>query len=62
MQKGLTESLAARFEVIKMPHWSFTEIQEAFDISEESYCYFGAYPASIPLIKNESRWKNGLTS
>jgi uncharacterized protein len=47
--------LAGRFEVIKMPHWSFTEIQEAFDISEEAYCYFGAYPAAISLIKNESR-------
>jgi uncharacterized protein len=60
IQNGLTESLAGRFEVIKMPHWSFAEMQEAFDISAEEYTYFGAYPGAAALIKNEKRWKRYL--
>ena len=27
---GLTESLAGRFEILHMPHWSFSEMREAF--------------------------------
>ena len=27
IQSGLTESLAGRFEVIAVPHWSFTEMR-----------------------------------
>jgi len=30
MQKGLSESLAGRFEVIPVTHWSFSEMQAAF--------------------------------
>ncbi len=30
IQSGLTESLAGRFEVISVPHWSFAEMREAF--------------------------------
>ena len=29
---GLTESLAGRFELIKMTHWTFAEMHTAFDI------------------------------
>jgi uncharacterized protein len=58
IQDGLTESLAGRFELIKMPHWSFSEMQEAFDINEEQYVYFGAYPGAAPFFNNENRWRN----
>jgi uncharacterized protein len=57
LQDGLTESLAGRFEMIKMPHWSFNEMQEAFDINEEQYAYYGAYPGAADLIKSPSRWR-----
>lgn len=30
IQKGLTESLAGRFETLYLGHWSYTEMQEAF--------------------------------
>jgi len=30
IQSGLTESLAGRFEIIAVPHWSFAEMREAF--------------------------------
>lgn len=58
IQKGLTESLAGRFETIYMGHWSFTEMQEAFGWSIQQYVYFGGYPGSATLISEEDRWKN----
>ncbi len=57
MQKGLTESLAGRFELIQMTHWSYPEMQEAFDFSLEEYIYFGGYPGSAHLIRDEKRWR-----
>ena len=57
MQKGLTESLAGRFEPIPMRHWSYTEMQEAFDFSLDEYLYFGGYPGSARLIREEPRWR-----
>ena len=58
IQKGLTESLAGRFETFYLGHWSFTEMQDAFDWSIEQYIYFGGYPGSASLIEDEARWKN----
>lgn len=57
MQKGLTESLAGRYELIKLSHWSYTEMQEAFDITLNEYVYFGGYPGSAKLIRQENRWR-----
>jgi len=57
MQKGLTESLAGRYETIHMAHWSYIEMQEAFDFSLDEYIYFGGYPGSANLIRDESRWR-----
>ncbi|MCP5420139.1 MAG: ATP-binding protein [Gammaproteobacteria bacterium] len=58
MQKGLTESLAGRFELIRMSHWSYAEMQEAFDFSLEEFLYFGGYPGGAKLIREERRWRN----
>lgn len=58
IQKGLTESLAGRFETLYLGHWSFSEMQEAFGWSIEQYVYFGGYPGSAALIDDEERWKN----
>jgi hypothetical protein len=33
VQRGLTESLAGRFEITPFPHWSFSECHDCFDIS-----------------------------
>jgi hypothetical protein len=46
VQQGLTESLAGRFEVMHLPHWSFAEMRAAFGFSLEEYLYFGGYPAA----------------
>ncbi len=58
IQRGLTESLAGRFEKIYLGHWSFGEMREAFGWSIEQYIYFGGYPGSAMLIGDESRWKS----
>lgn len=58
MQQGLTESLAGRFENTYLGHWSFREMQEAFDWSVEQFVWFGGYPGSASLINDENRWKN----
>lgn len=58
IQKGLTESLAGRFEQMLIPHWSFKEVHETFGLSLEQYIYFGAYPGAMGLIEDEGRWKS----
>lgn len=57
IQKGLTESLAGRFEIVPLSHWSFMEMREAFGFSVEQYIYFGGYPGAAPLINDENRWR-----
>lgn len=47
-----------RFETIRLAHWSFREMAEAFDFDLEDYLYFGGYPGSAPLICDEPRWRN----
>lgn len=58
IQEGLSESLAGRFEVTLIPHWSFKEIHNAFGTSLNEYIYFGSYPGAMPLIQDQDRWKD----
>lgn len=58
IQKRLTESLAGRFETFYLGHWSFAEMEMAFDWTIEQYVYFGGYPGSASLINDEDRWKS----
>ncbi len=46
--RGLTESLAGRFEVLHLPHWTFSEMREAFGWSLEPFLFYGAYPGTVP--------------
>ena len=58
MQQGMTESLAGRYEVIEMRHWSFEEMATAFDFDLDRYIYFGGYPGPAPIIRDEIRWRS----
>lgn len=58
MQQGMSESLAGRYEVIEMRHWSFEEMAAAFDFDLDRYIYFGGYPGPAPIIRDESRWRS----
>ncbi|MHB8399408.1 MAG: ATP-binding protein [Candidatus Limnocylindrales bacterium] len=57
VEQGLSESLAGRFEVIRVPHWSLAEMRAAFGITIDEYVFFGGYPGAAPLIDDEARWR-----
>lgn len=57
IKDGLTESLAGRYELIHMSHWSFKEMNEAFGMDLEHYIFFGGYPGGVGFINNEVRWR-----
>jgi predicted AAA+ superfamily ATPase len=54
--QGLTESLAGRFEVLHLPHWSFAEMRAAFGFSLDQYLFYGGYPGAAPLVRQSHRW------
>ena len=58
LKDGLTETLAGRFELIRMPHWSFAEMREAFGFDLNQFIYYGGYPGVASLIKNHRRWQH----
>ena len=58
MQSGLSESLAGRFEPIRITHWTFPEMSAAFDLTLDEYIYFGGYPGAATLITDEERWRD----
>lgn len=60
VQHGLTESLMGRFELIRMGHWSYLEMHQAFDVDLDEYIYFGGYPEPIAtgLYRDEARWRS----
>ncbi len=55
-QSGLSESLAGRFEMLPISHWSFKESRDAFGLSLPQYIYFGGYPGASTLVQDEERW------
>ena len=57
LKKRLTESLAGRFELIRLGHWSYLEMHEAFGMTLDQYIYFGGYPGAAPLVEDEKRWR-----
>lgn len=57
IEKGLTESLAGRFELIRMPHWTYPEMQDCFGWNMPQYVYYGGYPGAAQYIDDEKRWR-----
>lgn len=57
LKRGLTESLAGRFELIRLGHWSYQEMHDAFGMGLEEYIYYGGYPGAADLIGDEKRWR-----
>lgn len=54
--RGIRESLAGRFEVIPITHWSYPEMRDAFGWSLDRYAYFGGYPGAVSLAGDRERW------
>lgn len=58
IQQGLTESLAGRFELSTLSHWSYAEMKSEFGLTLDQYIWYGGYPGAAPLIGDEDRWKS----
>lgn len=54
--QGLSESLAGRFEVTRLGHWSFAEMRAAFGWTIDQYLFYGGYPGAAPLVSQPERW------
>jgi predicted AAA+ superfamily ATPase len=57
VKKGLMESLAGRFERIRMHQWSYNDMTSAFGWDVETYILFGGYPGAAPLANDPLRWR-----
>ena len=56
LQRGLAESLAGRFELVRVAHWSYDEMRRAFGYTFQQYVYFGGYPGAASLVADQERW------
>ena len=55
VHKGISESLAGRFEMLRVPHWSFGEMRDAFGWNLEQHILHGGYPGTAPLVQEPDR-------
>ena len=62
LEKGLSESLAGRFEEIRMSHWSYAEMKECFGYTLDQYMFYGGYPGAAELIAEPDRWEQYIQS
>ena len=62
LEKGLSESLAGRFEEIRMSHWSYAEMKECFGYTLDQYMFYGGYPGAAELIADPDRWEQYIQS
>jgi predicted AAA+ superfamily ATPase len=56
IQSGLTESLAGRFELTRIHHWTFTELNHCFGYDLDRFLLFGGYPGSVAYEDDYDRW------
>ncbi len=62
LEKGLSESLAGRFEEIRMSHWSYAEMRDCFGWSLDRYIFYGGYPGAASLADDEDRFRQYIQS
>lgn len=56
ISRGLTESMAGRFEMTRLGHWRYSEMREAFGFTLDQFIYYGGYPGAAGLIGDPQRW------
>ena len=62
LERGLSESLAGRFEEIRMSHWSYVEMKECFGFSLDQYLFYGGYPGAASFIEDDDRFQHYIQS
>lgn len=58
LQKGLTESLEGRYELLAVDHWNYSEMRDAFGFTVDDYILYGAYPGAAGLKNDETRFRS----
>lgn len=58
LTRNLEESLAGRYQLTYLPHWSLPEMRAAFGLSCEEFIYYGGYPAGIRMRRQNSQWRD----
>lgn len=58
IQKGLTESLTGRFQLLRMHHWNYRESKMGYQLNFEEFLQFGGYPGSYALTEDLPLWSN----
>jgi predicted AAA+ superfamily ATPase len=56
IEKGLKETLAGRFELIRVEHWNFAEAKEILNLSLSDFIEFGCYPGAVEFLNDKTRW------
>ncbi|MDR2714828.1 MAG: ATP-binding protein [Coriobacteriales bacterium] len=62
LQRGMSESLMGRFEVLYSSHWCFQECADAFGYTLEDFLYFGGYPGTAKLRGDIERWRRYMSA
>ncbi len=59
--RGARESMAGRFERLRLLHWPVREVARQLQLSEEVALRlavpFGTYPGAVPYLKDPDRWR-----
>jgi hypothetical protein len=55
VQKGLTESLAGRFETVRSTHWTFAGCRDAFGWDLDTFLFHGGYPGAARYVGDHDR-------
>jgi predicted AAA+ superfamily ATPase len=53
----VSESLTGRFELIRVPHWNYTDSRRGFKWDLETYLTYGGYPGSYAFVDDWQRWR-----
>lgn len=56
IEKGLKETLAGRYELIRVEHWNFAEAKNIFGLSLKDFIEFGCYPGATQFLADKQRW------
>ena len=56
LHHGLSESLAGRFELTRIYHWTFAELRDAFGYDLNRYLQYGGYPGAVGFEADYDRW------
>lgn len=57
IDKGKSDSLMGRFQIITSPYWSYPEMSEAFGFNLDQYIFYGGFPGVVSFIRELEEWE-----